>query len=118
MAQLSRTAGGWNSVLLLFFHSAMLIVKVQLLTPQMFRYSQFLSSCIKFKFKFISCVLLNCLMTSHYRTCTGIICKSKTVLFAMYFEISLQQSECTIIKTVITHFKLLPSCIFFPFAKI
>lgn len=75
--------------------------------------SQFLSSCTKFKFKFISCVLLNCLMTLHYHTSTGIICNSKTVLFTMYFEISLQQSGCTIIKTVITHFKLLPSCIFF-----
>lgn len=85
--------------------------------PQMFRYSQFFSSRIKFKFKFISCALLNCLMTLHYHICTGIICKSKTALFTIHFEIILQQSGCTIIKTVITHFKLLPSCTFFPFAK-
>lgn len=112
MTQLSTT-----SVSLLFFPPTMLTGKVQFLTPQMFRYSQFFTSHIKFKFKFISCVLLNCLMTLHYHTCTGINCKSKTVLLTIYFEISLQQSGCTIIKTVITHFKRLPSCIFFPFAK-
>lgn len=61
--------------------------KVQHTTPQMFRYSQFLSLYIKFKL--IPCVLLNCLITLHYDKCTATIWKSQTVLLKILFQIGL-----------------------------